>query len=72
MCNQNFENALKQFSDIDPHCVTYDNDYPSGGQKKSPLFLPQTRMTTFIKTKFKKWDDQTNIDQYRVAANITI
>ena len=28
-------------------------------------------MTTFIKTKFKKSDDQTNIDKYRVAANIT-
>ena len=28
-------------------------------------------MTTFIKTKFKKSDDQTNIDIYRVAANIT-
>ena len=28
-------------------------------------------MTTFIKTKFKKSDDQTNINKYRVAANIT-
>ena len=28
-------------------------------------------MTTFIKTKFKISDDQTNIDKYRVAANIT-
>ncbi len=28
-------------------------------------------MTTFIKTKFKKADDQTNNDKYRVAANIT-
>ena len=28
-------------------------------------------MTTFIKAKFKKSDDQTNIDKYRVAANIT-
>ena len=28
-------------------------------------------MTTFIKSKFKKSDDQTNIDKYRVAANIT-
>ena len=26
-------------------------------------------MTTFIKTKFKKSDDQTNIDKYSVAAN---
>ncbi len=30
-----------------------------------------TRMTIFIKTKFKKSYDQTNIDKYRVAANIT-
>ncbi len=28
-------------------------------------------MTTFNKTKFKKSDDQTNIDKYRLAANIT-
>ena len=28
-------------------------------------------MTTFIKVKLKKSDDQTNIDKYRVAANIT-
>ena len=27
-------------------------------------------MTTFIKTKFKISDDQTNIDKYRLAANI--
>ena len=27
-------------------------------------------MTTFIKTKLKKSDDQTSIDKYRVAANI--
>ena len=27
-------------------------------------------MTTFIKTKLKKSDDQTNIDKFRVAANI--
>ena len=32
------------------------------------LILYKTRMTTFIKTKFKKSDDQTNIDKYRVAA----
>ena len=31
----------------------------------------KTRMTTFIKTKFKISDDQTNIDNYRLAANIT-
>ena len=28
-------------------------------------------MTTFIKKKFKIPDDQTNIDKYRLAANIT-
>ena len=28
-------------------------------------------MTTLIKTKFKKSDDQKNIDKYREAANIT-
>ncbi len=28
-------------------------------------------MTTFIKTKFKNSDDQTNIDKYEIAANIT-
>ncbi len=27
----------------------------------------KTRMTTFIKTKFKRSDNQTNIDNYRVA-----
>ena len=32
------------------------------------IFLKKTRMTTFIKTKFKKSDDQTNIYKYRVAA----
>ena len=31
----------------------------------------KTRMTPFIKTKFKISDDQTNIDKYRLAANIT-
>ena len=29
-------------------------------------------MITFIKTKFKISDDQTNIDKYRLSANITI
>ena len=28
-------------------------------------------MTTFMKTKLKKSDDQTSIDKYRLAANIT-
>ncbi len=31
----------------------------------------QTRVTTFIKTRFNISDDQTNIDKYRLAANIT-
>ncbi len=29
-------------------------------------------MSTFIKAKLKKSDDQTNIDKYRIAANIAI
>ncbi len=29
-------------------------------------------MTTFIKTKFKISEDKTNIDNYRLAANITV
>ncbi len=32
----------------------------------------ETRMITFIKTKFKILDDQTNIDRYRLAAKITV
>ena len=28
-------------------------------------------MTIFVKARFKKSDDQSNIDKYRVAANIT-
>ncbi len=35
-------------------------------------FALQTRMTTFIKTKFKISDDQTNIAKYELAANITV
>ena len=34
-------------------------------------FCNITRITTFIKKKFKKSDDQTNIEKYRVVANIT-
>ena len=30
-----------------------------------------TRMTTFIKTKFKISEDQTNTEKYKLAANIT-
>ncbi len=33
--------------------------------------MVKIRLRTFIKAKFKKSDDQTNIDKYRVAANIT-
>ena len=36
------------------------------------LFLKKTRRSTLIKTKFKISDDQTNIDKYRLAANITV
>ena len=36
------------------------------------LKLQKTRMTTFIKTKFKISEDQTNIDKYRLAANIAV
>ncbi len=35
------------------------------------LEIEKTRMTTFIKTKFKISDDQTSIDKYRLAGNIT-
>ena len=31
----------------------------------------QTRMPIFVKAKLKKSDDQTNIDKYRVAPNVT-
>ena len=31
----------------------------------------RTKIITFIKAKLKKSDDQTNIDKYRVTANIT-
>ncbi len=31
----------------------------------------KTKMTTFITTKFKKSNEQTNNDKYRVTANIT-
>ncbi len=42
------------------------------GLKAILLILNITRMTTFIKTKFKISDDQTNIDKYRLAANNTV
>ncbi len=35
------------------------------------VIIGKKRMTTFIKTKFNKSDDRTNIDKYREAANIT-
>ena len=31
----------------------------------------KNKMTTFIKTKLEKSDNQTNIDKYRVVADIT-
>ena len=39
-------------------------------RQKDTNILRKTRMTTFIKTKFKISDDQTNIDKYRLSANI--
>ncbi len=47
-----------------------DNLYAQRGFSVSDLdkFLFKTRMITFIKTKF---NDQTNIEKYRVHANIT-
>ena len=38
---------------------------------KRYLIAKETRMAIFIKTKFNKSDDQTNIENIRVAANIT-
>ena len=40
--------------------------------KKISLVFAFTRMKTFIKNKLKKYDDQTNIDKYRVAVNKNI
>ena len=40
--------------------------------KKNKGISFQTRMTTFIKTKFKISDDHTNMDKYKVAANIML
>ena len=34
------------------------------------IVIIKTGMTTFIKTKLKKSDNQTNIGKYRVAADI--
>ena len=34
--------------------------------------MNQTRMTTFIKTKIKESDEQTNIDKSRVEAHILL
>ena len=50
---------------------TYNNDIENVKRKRLHRDCIITRMTTFIKTRFKKSDDQTNIDEYRVAANIT-
>ncbi len=40
-------------------------------EMSNPLYLKKTSISTFIKTKFKVSDDQTNIDKYRLSANIT-
>ncbi len=40
-------------------------------RKDNEVCNTKTRMTTFIKTKFKISDDQSNIDKYRLAENIT-
>ncbi len=52
---------------VDGHRL-YSSLYLSYVERCNPSL---TRMTTFIKTKFKISDDQTNIDKYRLAANIT-
>ena len=51
------------------HCPPHQSVITKLG--KDHLYIYKTRMKTFIKTKFTKSDDQTNIDKYRVAANIT-
>ena len=38
-------------------------------RKKGNSLTEETRMTTFIKAKLKKSDDQTDIDNYRVVEN---
>ena len=53
----------KSYKSYKDHLVCFSN--------LSLLKNKLTRMTTFIKMKFKKSDDHTNIDKYRVAANIT-
>ena len=45
---------------------------PSTYNKLNTLIHVLTRMTTFIKTKFKKSDIQTNIDKNRVPAEYHI
>ena len=42
---------------------------PEKGTKTHPK-MPKKRVTTFIETKIKISDDQTNIDKYRLATNI--
>ena len=68
--------------DIENPIHTYYSSFFSlgGGGRFSLSYVPDfthlkvlaTRMTTFIKTKYKKSDDQTIIDKYRVAANIIL
>ena len=47
----------------------YSNYY---GKFNFQFIHRKTRMTTFMKTKFMIPDEQTNIDKYRVATNITV
>ena len=54
-----------------PWKLTSDYEEASLFTKYSQLVCFYTRMTTFIKTKFNISDDQTNIDKYRLAGNIT-
>ncbi len=51
--------------------VKLSNDFVPLRKNSLYNYITITRMTTFIKTKFKISDDQTNIDKYRLAANIT-
>ncbi len=59
-----FPGKVRLSKDLNKHRMT-------GLINISLLISCWTRMTTFIKAKLKKWDDQTNIDKCRVAANVT-
>ena len=57
------------------YLANYHESFQNDSRLKYKFFCGEqcskTRMTTFIKTKFNISDDQTNIDKYRLAANIT-